>query len=441
MADSKVGKTFEQIREKIDRGDVVILTAQEICDRVRNGEIPTLHDIDVVTTATSALMSGTFAVLSFKVSEPDTFTKAAKVWINSVPAQVGPCPNERIGILDLIVFGTEQSVSDSEYGAGDLFRDLVARKKVKVKIETDEGQNLTCFTTLKQIPHAMLHASRNAFKNYLAFVNPGKASMSTIFHSDKMKGNYEEMTFCGCGELNPLKNDPELKTIGMGTKVLINGAQGFVTGPGTRSSADHPNLSGVADMHQMKPEFMGGFKTGHGHDIITTWAVAIPVLDMDMLTHILKTDDDIPLKVVDVRSRKPIFEITYGDVWNKNTENGVETDNRVEFNWKTCLKCDDCPVEKACPVKAVHSDPDGDVVHFDRSKCFNCGLCVSICKGSSFLSNMGSIELDGVEHKVPVTLRQSNRAAALKAAQDLKKQIQKGVFKITKPVGKISFPD
>jgi len=433
MEDSTPNRTFSEIQEKIDRGDVVILTAQEICDRVRKGETFELHDIDVVTTATSALMSGTYAVLSFKVAEPDTFTKAAKVWINSVPAQVGPCPNERIGILDLIVLGTEASKIDPGYGAGDLFRELVLGKKVLVEIETDEGQTLTSFTTLKQIPHAMLHASRNAFKNYLAFVNPGKAAVSTIFHSEMMKGNYEEMTFCGCGELNPLENDPELKTIGIGTKVLINGAQGFVTGPGTRSTADKPNLAGVADMHKMNPEFMGGFTTGHGPDIITTWAVAIPVLDKDMLTHILKTDEQIPLKVVDVRNRQPIFEITYGDVWYK-------TDYKVEFKRELCLKCDFCHVENICPVKAVRWDPDTGL-QFDRARCFNCGLCVSKCKGEIFFGNLGSIELEGVNHKVPVTLRQSDRVAALKAARDLKRQIQKGQFKMTEPVGKIYFPD
>ncbi|MCP4022833.1 MAG: methanogenesis marker 16 metalloprotein [Desulfobacteraceae bacterium] len=433
MAESTTQRTISKIQEKIDRGEVVILTAQEICDRVRNDETIELRDVDVVTTATSALMSGTYAVLSFKVAEPDTFTKAEKVWINTVPAQVGPCPNERIGILDLIILGTEQSKIDPGYGAGDLFRDLVLGKEVQVEIQTDDGQNLTATTTLKEIPHAMLHASRNAFKNYLAFVNPGKKEVTTIFHSDKMKGNYEEMTFCGCGELNPIENDPELKTIGIGTKVLINGAQGFVTGLGTRSSVDKPNLTGIADMHQMDPEFMGGFSTGHGPDIITTWAVAIPVLDRQMLTHILKTDEQIPLKVVDVHSRIPISEVTYGDVWNN-------TNHEVKFNKKACKKCDACHVEGICPVKAVHSDPDTGV-QFDRPRCFNCGLCVSRCKGESFSADLGSIELEGVDHKVPVTLRQSDRVAALKAARNLKKQIQKGQFKITAPVGKISFPD
>ena len=426
-------RTFLEIQEKIDRGDVVILTAQEICDRVRQGETFDLCDIDVVTTATSALMSGTYAVLSFKVAEPDTFTTASKVWINSVPAQVGPCPNERIGILDLIVMGTQASKTNPGYGAGDLFRDLVRGEQVLVEILTDDNRTLTCSTTLTQIPHAMLHSSRNAFKNYLAFVNPGKTAVSTIFHSDKMNGNYEEMTFCGCGELNPLENDPELKTIGIGTKVLINGAEGFVTGPGTRSSAEKPNLSGIADMHQMNPEFLGGFKTGHGPDIITTWAVAIPVLDRDMLTHILKTDAQIPLKVVDVRTRRQISEITYGDVWN-------QTNHGIEFKPEKCLHCDFCHVERICPVGAVQWAPDNGL-RFDRSRCFNCGLCVTRCKGGTFFARLGSVTLESVNHKVPITLRQSDRVTALKAATDLKHQIQTGQFKITAPVGKINFPD
>lgn len=432
MADSTIPRTIASIQKKLDKGDVVILTAREIGDRVRNGETLELTDIDVVTTATSALMSGTYAVLSFQVAQPDTFTKAEKVWINSVPAMVGPCPNERIGLLDLIILGTQASISDPRYGAGNLFRDLVQGKEVRVDIETDGGKKLSAATTLKQIPHAMLHASRNAFKNYVAFVNPGTEDISTIFHSDLMKGNYEEMTFCGCGELNPIENDPDLKTIGIGTQVLINGAPGFVTGAGTRSCVEKPNLTGMADMHQMDPELMGGFTTGHGPDIITTWAVAIPVLDKGMLTHILKTDDQIPLKVVDIHTRIPIHEITYGHVWkNKN--------DAVTFNPKECQKCDVCQVTTICPADAVHINSKKGV-QVDPSRCFHCGLCISRCKGDSFVGNLGNIKLEGVAHKIPVTIRQSNRVAALRAAEDLKQQLRDGRFKLTEPVGKINLP-
>ena len=426
-------RTISSIRQKLDQGDAVILTAREVGDRVRNGDIPEFKDIDVVTTATSALMSGTYAVLSFKVAPPDTFTTAQKVWINDVPARVGPCPNERIGILDLIVFGTQESDIDPSYGAGDLFRDLVKGKTVQVKILAENDAVFSASTTLREIPHAVLHASRNAFKNYLAFVNPGDASVSTIFHSDMMKGNYEEMTFCGCGELNPIENDPELKTIGIGTPVLINGAPGYVTGRGTRSTREKPNLTGVADMHEMDPALMGGFATGHGRDIITTWAVAIPVLDREMMTHILKTDDRIPLKVVDVRNRLPVNETTYGHVWKNSNET-------VLFDPTPCKTCTHCMVEKICPVNAISFDPIlGRQV--DGSACFHCGLCVSRCKAGAFQADLGQVGLNGITRRVPVTLRQSNRSAAIRAADDLKNRLRKGTFKLSDPIEKIRFED
>jgi len=109
MKEKRCTRTLEEIQKKIDQGDVVVLTAEEICNRKRKGDPIDFENVDVVTAATSAIMSGTYAVLSFKVSEPDVFVKAKQVWINGVPAQPGPCPNERIGLLDLIILGTSAS--------------------------------------------------------------------------------------------------------------------------------------------------------------------------------------------------------------------------------------------------------------------------------------------------------------------------------------------
>jgi len=95
-------RTIPEIQAKIDAGDAMVLTAAEISKRVRTGKEIRLEDVDVVTTATRGIMSGTYAVLSFKVSEPDSFVKAFMVLLNGVPAVVGPCPNERLGVLTLL---------------------------------------------------------------------------------------------------------------------------------------------------------------------------------------------------------------------------------------------------------------------------------------------------------------------------------------------------
>ncbi|MFH1152349.1 MAG: methanogenesis marker 16 metalloprotein [Pseudomonadota bacterium] len=426
-------RTLREIQDKIDRGDVVVVTAHELCNRVRRGEIIGLKDVDVVTAATCAVMSGTYAVLSFKVTEPDVFVKADKVWINGVPAQVGPCPNERIGLLDVIVLGTSRSREDTAYGGGHLFRDLVEGKTVQVDIITETGQCLSATTSIREIPLAMLYATRNAFKNYVAFVNPGTESIISIFHSQEFQGDLRELTFCGCGELNPLEKDPDLRTIGLGTRVMINGAQGYVSGPGTRSTRGKPNLAGFADMHRMHPGYMGGFMTSQGPDVINTWAVAIPVLDGDILKQVLKTDQEIRLKVVDVRNRVPIYEITYGDVWQ-------EGGNAVLFDISRCLKCDLCMVAAICPVKAVVSEP-GQMAEFDSARCFNCGLCVSRCKGNAFEAVLGVTGHPSGTKKIPVAMRQSNRVAAMTAAQELKEAILSGQFVMNEPTEKIVFKD
>lgn len=421
-------RTFSQIQEKIRQGKAVVLTADEICNRVRSGEVVRFEDVDVVTTATRAIMSGTYAVLSFPVAEPDSFVRASRVWLNGVPAQVGPCPNERIGMVDIIVNGTARSKSEPDYGGGLLFKDLVEGKPVVVEVETMEGRFFETRTTINQIPHARLFATRHAFKNYLAFVNPKNEPVSSIFHASQFKGNLSEATFCGCGELNPVKNDPNLETIGIGTRVLINGAEGFVAGTGTRSSPEKPNLSGFADMKSMVPEYMGGFITSAGPEIINTWAVPVPVLSQSLLDSITKLDSELKLDIVDVNGRVTLCETNYGDVWD-------DTDTTVTYNPDRCIKCRVCEVQRTCPTGAVKCSDATAAVH-DVSLCFNCGLCVSICDGHAFSADLGTLHYnDGkIEKDIQVVVRQSDRARALKAAEELKQKILSGEFRITEPV-------
>jgi putative methanogenesis marker 16 metalloprotein len=433
-------RTFSEIQAKIDAGEAIVLTAEEIDARIKAGEKVAFEDVDVVTAATRGIMSGTYAIFSFKVAEPDSFVRASEVYLNGIPAVVGPCPNERLGILDLIVLGTAHSRTKPKYGGGHLFRDLVEGKTITVDVRPSEGDGesassspFSIETSLYEMPFARLYATRNAFKNYKAFVNPGKKPLNTIFHVLPFEGNFREMTFCGCGTLNPLEKDPTLESIGIGTKVLINGAEGFITGSGTRSSAAAPNLAGFADLHDMNPDYMGGFVSSEGPEIINTWAIPIPVLNPDMLENILKPDRGIPLQLVDLAGRNPLCEITYGDVWDK-------TDLKVHYKPEACLECEPCAVEETCPLKAITRTPEGKIKH-NQGLCFNCGLCVSKCPGGAFKARLGSVRctIEGRMREIKVTLRQSDRARAVKAAKELKKKVLSGEFKLKEKVENIRF--
>ncbi|MHA1607417.1 MAG: homocysteine biosynthesis protein [Candidatus Freyarchaeota archaeon] len=57
--------------------------------------------------------------------------------------------------------------------------------------------------------------------------------VETIFSVTGLRGPLVKATVSGSGEVNPLENDPLLRTIGVGARVLINGAIGYVVGEGT----------------------------------------------------------------------------------------------------------------------------------------------------------------------------------------------------------------
>ena len=423
--------SFSEIRAKVEHGKAVVMTAEEVSSMVQGGHAEELSNVDVVTTATRALMSGTYAVLSFPVAPQGSFLRAKKAWINGVAAMVGPCPNENLGVLDLVVFGTAHSRSRPDYGGGHLFRDLVERKNVLVEVETDDGRTIQTELGLDEMPHARLFGSRHAFKNYSAFVNAGDMPVNTIFHSSGFRPNCQEATFSGCGQINPLKNDPLLESIGLGTRILMNGAEGYVLGTGTRSSKERPNLSGFADMHQMTPEYMGGFVTSAGPECICSWAVPIPVISKTIFEEIARTDSDIVLPVNDVVSRTAIGEADYGDVW-------TDVDLEVEFEPERCTVCRSCLAAEACPMRAISNEFGR--VRRDEDVCFHCGMCVNVCPGGVFLGHLGAVRLRtaaGSVSSIPVVLRQSDRLRAAKLAEELKRRILDGTFKMSEPVGRI----
>jgi len=433
MASIVVGKEFSEILERIERSEAVVLTAEEVSRLVEDEDRSSLEEVDVVTTATRAVMSGTYAILSFPVAEPGSFQRARNVWLNGISAQVGPCPNENLGLLDLIVFGTACSRDRPDYGGGHLFRDLVEGKTIQVEVQTDEGGLLQAEVGLEDMPHARMFGSRHAFKNYSAFVNPGSRSVRTIFHARGFEPHCQGATFSGCGQINPLKCDPLLETIGIGTRILLNGAEGYVLGTGTRSSRDKPNLSGFADMHHMTAEYMGGFVTGLGPECICSLAVPIPVTSPTILEEIARRDREIALPVNDINTRTVIGQANYGDVWE-------DVDLEVEFDPQRCRGCRRCLVERACPMRAVRYDQEARVAIRDGLLCFHCGLCVTECPNGAFRCRLGALRMktsSGSVRSVPVVLRQSDRLRAVKLSGELKRRILEGSFRMAPPIERI----
>lgn len=411
-------KTIEEINRKIKDHDAIVLTAKELCDLVRSGESISADDVDVVTTATRGIMSGTLAILSFSIADPGVFSRAEQVSLNGVPAHVGPCPNEHLGIVDLIIYGTAQR--DRRYGGGHLFHDLIRGREIEVAARTPEKEIIRTLS-IDSIPYARMLTTRSAYRNYSAFVNPGDPTPS-IFSVADFGGGCREAVFGGCGELNPLEKDHG--TIGTGTRVLMNGAIGYVIGEGTRSTPARRNLSLTADMHGMNGSYIGGFATSTGTDVINSVAVPIPILDDQALSAASRLDSEIELPIMDVRTRSALGRTDYSQVWS--------SDPGVTFDPARCIHCTACDVD--CPTGAF--DVGGGRVTGDL--CCNCGHCVSVCKGGAFTAEMGAIPLHG--RTIPIILRHSDRKGAIKLAGELKKMIEAESFLLTEPVGRLGEP-
>lgn len=406
---------LNEIKEKVNKKTAVVLTKDEFLNSYNKNNINHTQ-VDVVTCATKGIMSGTFASLSFKIEEPKIFKKVQNIWLNDVPGVVGPCPNEFLGIVDLLVLGTSHSISNpKKYGGGHLFRDLVEGKEIVVKVLTTNGKEFHKKISINDIDYAKLYGTRHAFRNYLAFVNPSNEAIDTIFSVSSFDPNNKWATFCGCGTLNPLENDPYMRFIKKGTQVLINGSLGMVTDTGTRSSPEKPNLSTVGDLKTMDPEYLGGFITSAGPEVICSFAAAIPVVNEETFKGLIRNDKEIDLYVTDVKGRDKIGKTNYGDVWFNNYY--------VKFEGSLCIHCDTCNVQKTCPTGAF--DPSNGK---DDRRCFQCGHCVTACLGAAFQCDLGDINLNG--EMVPVMLRQSDRLGAQKLAQKLKMLIEKGEFQL-----------
>ncbi|MGZ7117286.1 MAG: methanogenesis marker 16 metalloprotein [Methanobacterium sp.] len=414
-------RSIEEINQKIQRGEATVLTAEEVSNLVREGEEPKAEDVDVITTGTCGVMSGTAAIFHVKAGEPGSFKKAKKVFLNGVPGFPGPCPNEWLGSVDMIVYGTSHSIYHEDYGGGFLFNDIISGKDIEIEVESINGEKIKSTINIEDFSTARMIGTRLAFKNYTAFINPSAKPVSSIFHAIEMDGPYKGLSFLGCGELNPLQNDPVMNTIKTGTKVLMCGSVGIVIGNGTRSTPDKPNLMISADMYEMDPHFVGGFKTAAGPEIFNSVAAAIPVLNDEVIKNTYIVNKDINLPIADIKGRHlPLGSTNYAQVWEDNDERPLH----VREN---CMDCEVCIVRERCPTGAFSGT-------LNTNMCFGCGMCAYSCPYGSFKMNRGEIEFKAGDKiiNIPIVCRQSDIKRARELAAELKKRINEGRFLISK---------
>ncbi|MHB8810630.1 MAG: homocysteine biosynthesis protein [Desulfobulbaceae bacterium] len=348
MSRFQVNKTYAEINARIRAGEAVVVNAEEMIDIVRkDGPVEAARKVDVVTTGTFSTMCSSGAFLNFGQTTPTI--KAAKVWINKVPAYAG------LAAIDIYLGATEPTEDDPlnkvypgefRYGGGHIIEDLVAGKKVFLEAKaypTDCYANKKCKKelTLADMGHALLCNPRNGYQNYNCAVNMTDRTVHTYMGT--LKAHCRNANYCSAGELSPLLNDPYYRTIGLGTRIFLGGGIGYVTWHGSQHNPKAPRspngtprrpagtIMVQGDLKQMSSEWLRGVSLqGYGCSLAVGLGVPIPILNEEMAYFTGVSDAEIFTQVVDYgHDYTNRVDRSYGEVSYAQLRSGeIEVDGK-----------------------------------------------------------------------------------------------------------------
>lgn len=253
-------KTIESINQKIAAGQAKVLTERETLESFRQGKRLSAADLDVVTVAFRSSLAGSAVMLLVPVAGRGVFTRARRIWLNGVEGFPGPAPNERLGLVDTLIFSGQANRDGSRvYRGADLIEDLLRGNSIEVECLTEEGSVYGNSFCLADLQFARMYT-------YNSLLPTEKSN-----HDGEVDGG----------------NSP-WDSLRIGDKILLNGAEGIIIGAGTRSGLKNKTLSLAADLFAMDASMLGigeKSKDSVGHNTI---AVPLPILDDSTIEGILR---------------------------------------------------------------------------------------------------------------------------------------------------------
>lgn len=318
-------RTIREINEKIKKGQAVIVTAEEIIDLVdKKGAKRAAQEVDVVTTGTFGPMCSSGAYFNIGHSKPRIKIGGGTCRLNDVPVHCG------FAAVDIYLGATAIPDDDPrnkifpgefKYGGGHVIQDLVSGQDIRLEATaygTDcyPRKKLETLVNLKDLNEAVLFNIRNCYQNYNVAVNLSDKMIYT--YMGVLKPKLGNANYCSAGQLSPLLKDPYYKTIGIGTKIFLGGAIGYVAWQGTQHNptvkrkdngipqAPAGTLAVIGDLKQMSPDWLVGTSMlGYGVTLTVGIGVPIPILDEEILKATAAKDAEIYAQVVDYSQAYP----------------------------------------------------------------------------------------------------------------------------------------
>ena len=316
-----MAKTYEEINEKIRKGKAVVLTAEEVSEMALTMSPKEILDkVDVVTTATFGAMCSSGAFLNFGHANPPI--RMERIELNGVPVSGG------LAAVDTYVGATDCNVQNPTYGGAHIIEDLISGKEVMLEAW---GKGTDCYPrrhirtkiSLDTINEAILCNPRNSYQNYNVAVNTSDRILHTYMGT--LLPHLRNASYSSAGELSPLINDPECRTIGLGTRIFLCGAKGYVVWNGTQFNCSKPlnehkvpmgnarTLALMGEMREMSTDFIrGAYFEKYGVTMYVGVGVPIPLLDEDMAARVSIRNSQIDTFIEDYGDEcKLIGQVNY----------------------------------------------------------------------------------------------------------------------------------
>ncbi len=335
-----MAKTIKEINEKIRKGEVVVVTAEEMIDIVEEkGAKKASEEVDVVTTGTFGPMCSSGIYINLGHAKPRIKLGGGKCYLNGVPAYTGwSAVDIYLGCTALPDDDPRNAVHPGSfpYGGGHVIEEFVAGKDILLEAEaygTDcyPRKHLKIWINIREVNEAVLFNPRNCSQNYNVAVNLSDRTLYT--YMGILKPRLGNAHYCSAGQLSPLLNDPYYKTIGIGTKIFLGGGIGYIAWQGTQHNPKAKRkengvpcvgagtLAVIGDLKQMKPEWLRGTTmTGYGVTLTVGLGIPIPVLNEEIARYTAVKDSEIFAPIVDYSEAYPqmvpgsLGEVSYAEL-------------------------------------------------------------------------------------------------------------------------------
>ncbi len=318
-------KTYEEINQKLKSGKAVVLTAEEVAKMAKEATPEEIAEkVDVVTTATFGAMCSSGAIINFGHASPPI--RMEKIRLNGVPCYEG------LAAVDSYIGATACDPDNQSYGGAHVIQDLLEGKDVILEAwakGTDcyPRKHIKTKINIETVNEFILFNPRNAYQNYNVAVNTTKRMIHTYMGT--LLPNLRNATYSTSGELSPLLNDPEFRTIGIGTRIFLGGTQGFVVWPGTQFNtsklknefgipvSNAATIAVMGNLKEMSPEYIqAAYFEKYGVSLFVGIGIPIPILDAEMAKRVSINNSQIETSVLDYGSAgtPKLGQVTYEEL-------------------------------------------------------------------------------------------------------------------------------